>query len=77
MYTHTPMGHQQMSQHSQHESTARIRVPNGPFGLAFSFIFLIVPRMGMAEQGLLFEHFLFEISQAGWERLNQSAAIFC
>ena len=43
MYTHTPMVLQQMSQHSQHQSTARIRVPSGSFGLA--------------EQGLLFEHF--------------------
>ena len=43
MYTHTPMVLQQMSQYSQHQSTARIRVPSGPFGLA--------------EQGLLFEHF--------------------
>ena len=41
MNTHTPMVLQQMSQHSQHQSTARIRVPSGPFGLA--------------EQGLLFE----------------------
>ena len=73
MYTHTPKVLQQMSQHSQHQSTARIRVPSGPFGLA--------------EQWLLFEHFLFlfQIFQAGWERLeskvfdfdNQSAAIFC
>ena len=80
MYTHTPMVLQQMSQHSQHQSTARnqstarIRVPSGLFGLA--------------EQGLLFEHFffLFHIFQAGWERLestlvfdfdNQSAANFC
>ena len=43
MYTHTPMVLQQMSQQSQHQSTARIRVPSGPFGLA--------------EQGLLVEHF--------------------
>ena len=34
MYTHTPMVLQQMPQHSQHQSTARIRVPSGPFGLA-------------------------------------------
>ena len=48
MYTHTPMVLQQMSQYSQHQSTARIRVPSGPFGLA--------------EQGLMFEHvFLFQI----------------
>ena len=68
MYTHTPMVLQQTSQHSQHQSTARIRVPSGPFGLA--------------EQELLFEHF-FQNIQAGRERLesirfdNQSAAIFC
>ena len=48
---------QQMPQHSQHQSTVRIGVPSGPFGLA--------------EQGLLFEHFfLFKIFQAGWERLE-------
>ena len=34
MYTHTPMVLQQMSQHFQHQSNARIRVPSGPFGLA-------------------------------------------
>ena len=34
MYTHTIMVLQQMSQHSQHLSTARILVPSGPFGLA-------------------------------------------
>ena len=34
MYTHTPMVLQQMSQHSQHQLTARFRVPSGPFGLA-------------------------------------------
>ena len=57
MYTHTPTVLQQMSQHSQHQSTARIRDPSGPFGLA--------------EQGLLFEHFfLFQNFQAGWERLE-------
>ena len=57
MYTHTPMVLQQMSQHSQHQSTARIRVPSGPFGLA--------------EQGLLFEHFfLFQMFQVGWEGLE-------
>ena len=60
---------QQMSQHSQHQSTAHVRVPSGPFGLT--------------EQGLLFDHFfLFQNFQAGWERLeyirfdNQSAAFF-
>ena len=42
-YTHTLMVVQQMSQHSQHQSTARILVPSGPFG--------------PAEEGLLFEHF--------------------
>ena len=57
MYTHTAMVLQQMSQHSQHQSTARFRVQSGPFGLA--------------EQGLLFEHFfLFPNFQAGWERLQ-------
>ena len=70
MYTHTPLVLHQMSQHSQHQSTARVRVPSGPFGLA--------------EQGLLFEYFfLFQIfRQAGnaWNLFdfdNQSAAIFC
>ena len=61
MFTHTPMVLRQMSQHSQHQSTVRIRVPSGPFGLA--------------EQGLLllFEHiFLFQIFQAGWERLEST-----
>ena len=58
MYTHTPMVLQQMSQYSQHQPTARIRVPSGPFGLA--------------EQGLLLEHFffLFQNFQVGWERLE-------
>ena len=61
---------QQMSQHSQHQSTARSRVPSGPFGLA--------------EQGLLFEHFfLFQNFRQGGNACNlfdfdiQSAAIFC
>ena len=70
MYTLTPMVLQQMSPHSQHQSTARIRVPSGPFGLA--------------EQGLLFEHFfIFQIFRQGgnaWNLFdfdNQSAAIFC
>ena len=70
MYTHTPMVLQQMSQHSQHQSTARIRVPSGLFGLA--------------EQGLLFEHFfLFQKFRQGgnsWNLFdfdNQSAAFFC
>ena len=59
-----------MSQHSQHQSSARICVPSGPFGLA--------------EQGLLFEHFfLFQIFRQGgnaWNLFdfdNQSAAVFC
>ena len=58
MYTHTPMVLRQRSQHSQHQSSARIRVPSGPFGLA--------------EQGLLFEHFFFQVFQAGWERLESA-----
>ena len=51
---------QQMSQHSQHQSTARILAPSGPFGLA--------------EEGLLFEHvfFLFHFFQAGWERFEST-----
>ena len=54
MYIHTLMVLQQMSQHSQHQSLARIRVPSGPFGLV--------------EQGLLFEHFfLLQNFQTGWE----------
>ena len=57
VHTHTLMVLQQISQHSQHQSTARVRVPSAPFGLA--------------EQGLLFEHsFLFQNFQAGWERLQ-------
>ena len=70
MYTHTPVVPQQMSRHSQHQSTERIRVPRGPFGLA--------------EQGLLFEHFfLFQNFRQGGNAWNlfdfdhQSAAIFC
>ena len=68
MYTDTPMVLQQMSQHSQHQSTARIRVPSGPFGLA--------------EQGLLFEHFFQIFRQGGnvWNLLdfgNQPATFFC
>ena len=62
---------QQMSQHFQYQSTARILVPSGPFG--------------PAEQGLLFEQlFCIQIFQTGWERLesildfdNPSAAIIC
>ena len=57
-----------MSQHSQHQSTARLIVPSGPFGLA--------------EQRLLLEHFfLFQkFSKVGnaWNLLdfdNQSTAI--
>ena len=71
MYTHTLMVLKRMSQHSQHQSTARILVQSGPFVLA--------------EQGLLFEHFFLSWNfQSGWERLdsnsvfgNQSAATFC
>ena len=57
VHPYTPMVLQQMSHHSQHQSTARIRVPSRPFGLA--------------EQGVLFEHFffLFQMFQAG-ERLE-------
>ena len=55
----------------QHQSTARILVPSGPFGLA--------------EQGLLFQHFfLFQNCRTGCERLenlldfdDHSAAIIC
>ena len=70
MYTHTLMVLQQMSQHSQHQSTSRILVPSGPFGLA--------------EQGLLFEHFfvsqIYDRGVNAWNLLdfdNQSAAIIC
>ena len=57
MYNHTLIVLQQMPQHSQHQSTARILVPSGPFGLA--------------EQGLLFEHFfLFQNFESGWECLE-------
>ena len=38
-YAHTPMVLQQMAQHSQHQSTARIHVPSGPFGLAEQGLF--------------------------------------
>ena len=58
---------------SEHQSTARILVPSGPFGIA--------------EQGLLFEHFfLIQNFRTGWVRGNacnlldfdnQSAAIIC
>ena len=65
-----PWSSSKMSQHSQHQSTARIRVPSGLFGLA--------------EQGLLFEHFfLFQKFRQGgnsWNLFdfdNQSAAFFC
>ena len=34
---------QQTSQHSQHQSTARIRVPSGPFGLAEQGLLLLFP----------------------------------
>ena len=64
-----PMILQQMPQHSQHQSTARIRVPSAPFGLA--------------EQGLMFEHsFPFQIFRQGgnawnlFDFVNQSAALF-
>ena len=65
---HTPMALQQMSQHSQHQSTARILVPSGPFGVA--------------EQGLLFNTSSKIFNQGGnpWNLLdfdNQSAAIIC
>ena len=53
---------QHMSQQSQHQSTARILVPSGPFGLA--------------ERGLLFEHFfLSQNFQSGWERLESTYSI--
>ena len=42
-YIHTPMVLQQTSQHSQHQSTARIRVPSGPFGLAEQGLLLLLP----------------------------------
>ena len=48
---------QQMLKHSQHQSTVRIRVPSGPFGLV--------------EQGLLFEHFsLIQEFQTGGNAWN-------
>ena len=59
-HTHTLMVLQQISQHSQHQSTARVLVPSGPFGLA--------------EQGLLFQYFffLFQFFRTGWERLEST-----
>ena len=63
---------QQMSQHSQRQSTARIRVPSGPFGLA--------------EQVLLFgitSYSSFKVFRQGGNAWNlrdfdyQSVAIFC
>ena len=66
MHTRTLMVRQQMSQHSQYQSTACILVPSWPFGLA--------------EQGLLFEHFfsskIFRQGGNAWNLLdfdNQSA----
>ena len=56
MYTHTHTALQQKCRNTQHQSTARMRVSSGPFGLT--------------EQGLLFEHFFFQNFQAGWERLE-------
>ena len=66
-----PWSSNKMSQHSQHQSAARIRVPSGPFGLA--------------EQGLLFEHFfciskIFRQGGNAWNLFdfyNQSSAIVC
>ena len=58
-------GPKQMSEHSQHQSTARILVPSRPFGLA--------------EQGLPFEQFFRQGGNA-WNLLdfdNQSAAFIC
>ena len=57
MYIHTLMVLQQMSQHSQHQSIARVLVPRGPFG--------------HAEQGLLFEYFFLNL-RTGWERLEST-----
>ena len=62
LYTHTLMVLHQMSQHSQHQSIARIiLVPSGPFCLR-------------TEQGKLLQHFfllfLFPILGTGWERLE-------
>ena len=54
-YPHGPPTN--ITTHSQHQSTARIRIPCGPFGLA--------------EQGLLLEHFfLFQNFQGGSKRLE-------
>ena len=62
MYIHTLMVLQQMLQHSQHQSTARIRVPSGPFGLA--------------EQGLLFKTLLPLQNFSGRVELKHQAKIF-
>ena len=56
MYTQTPMVLQQMSQSSQHQSTARIRVPSGSFGIA--------------QQGLLFEGVCLNLFRPGWNDWN-------
>ena len=64
-----PMVLQQLSQHSQHQSTARIRVPSGPFGLV--------------EKDYCLHFFLFQKFRQGgnsWNLFdfdNQSAAFFC
>ena len=71
MYTHTLVVLQQMSQHSQHQSTVRTLVPSGPFGLA--------------EQGLLFDTtssspIIFIQGGNAWNLPDfdyQSAAIVC
>ena len=69
MYTHTPVVLQPVSQHSKHQSTARIRVPSGPFGLA--------------AQALLFEDFFSNFFRQGgnarnlFDFDNQSARFFC
>ena len=59
MYTHTRMVLQQMSEHSQHQPTALMIIPSGPFGLA--------------EQGNLLQYFfLFQKLRTGWERLEST-----
>ena len=71
MYTHTPMVLQQMLQHSQHQSPARIRVPSGLFGLLNKDYCLNTPSSSsknFRQDGNAWNLFDFD---------NQSTANFC
>ena len=66
-----PMVLQQMSQHSQHQSTARIRVPSGLFGLAEQGLYCLntsPSSKNFRQGGNAWNLFDFD---------NQSAAISC